>query len=217
MTPPQKHWLASLGAVLWTCAAAQGPAPAAAFAEKMADPILLNQVRQGGFVLYMRHGATDNSRADAIPKVDLNDCATQRVLNEDGRKQAAAVGQAFQKARIPVGEIVHSPLCRAADTVKLAFPGFKGPVRADNNLMYTANLTSEEKKPVLLATRHLVSMPVPAGTNRVIVAHAPNMADLIGYFVKPEGTVVVIRPLGSDQFEYLASIPPTLWPRLLNP
>jgi hypothetical protein len=65
-------------------------------------------------------------------------------------------------------------------------------------------------------TRRLVSTPVTAGTNRVLVAHAPNMADLMGYFVKPEATVVVMRPLGDGQFEYLASIHPAMWPALLK-
>ncbi len=186
------------------------------FQEKMADRELLKSIQRGGFVLYMRHGTTDNSRADRIPKVDLNDCSTQRVLNEEGRSVAVSVGKAFQLARIPVGEIHYSPLCRTTETVKLAFPDFAGPAKVDNDLMYTANLTSEEKKPVIAATRRLVSTAVPPGTNRLIVAHAPNMADLMGYFVKPEGTVVVIRPKGVDKFEYLASIQPTLWQQLLK-
>ncbi len=190
--------------------------PEASFQEKIADHELLKRMQRGGFVLYMRHGTTDNSRADRVPKVDLNDCSTQRILNEDGRQVAVAIGKAFQKAYIPVSEIFHSPLCRTTETVKLAFPGFKGPIKVDNDLMYTANLTTEEKKPVLAATRRLVSTLVPPGTNRLIVAHAPNMADLMGYFVKPEGTVVVLRPLGAEKFEYLASIPPSLWPQLLK-
>ncbi|WP_198509208.1 hypothetical protein [Acidovorax sp. 69] len=70
---------------------------------------------------------------------------------------------------------------------------------------------------MIAATRTLVSAPVAAGTNRVIVAHAPNMADLMGYFVKPEGTMVVLKPLGQSQFKYLGSIPPTHWNTLLAP
>jgi phosphohistidine phosphatase SixA len=187
-----------------------------AFVEKMATPALLADLRRGGYVLYMRHGTTDNSRADRAPTVDLNDCNTQRVLNDDGRKLAASLGQTIAKARIPVGEVFHSPLCRARESAELSFPSMRGKLQQDMNLAYTANLTAEEKKPVLVATRKLVSTPVAAGTNRVLVAHAPNMADLMGYFVKPEGTMVVIRPLGDGQFEYIASIPPTLWPALLK-
>lgn len=199
-----------------SAALAQSVASDTPFQEKVADQNLLKRIQRGGFVLYMRHGTTDNSRADRIPKVDLNDCSTQRVLNEEGRNVAVAVGKAFQKAHIPVNEIYLSPLCRTKDTVKLAFPDFKGPIKVDNDLMYTANLTTEEKKPVLAATRVLVSTPVPEGTNRLIVAHAPNMADLMGYFVKPEGTVVIIRPAGADKFEYLGSIAPALWAELLK-
>jgi phosphohistidine phosphatase SixA len=187
-----------------------------AFVEKMATPPLLAELRKGGYVLYMRHGTTDNSRADRAPAVDLNDCTTQRVLNDEGRKLAAGVGQAIAKAKIPVGEVFHSPMCRARESAELAFPALRAKLQPEPYLAYTANLTAEEKKPVLAATRKLVSTQVPAGSNRVLVAHAPNMADLMGYFVKPEGTVVVLRPLGNGQFEYLASIPPSLWAALLK-
>lgn len=200
--------------MLLTPSLAQAAPPA--FQEVLADATLLNQMRQGGLVLYLRHGATDTSRADSV-SVNLADCDTQRALNAEGRVQAQQVGRALRQARIPVSEIWHSPMCRAAETARLAFPEFRGPVTAERQLMYTANLTSEDKIPVLAATRRLVSTPAanPA-SNRVIVAHAPNLADLMGYFVKPEGTVVVLRPLGAGKFEYLGSIPPAHWARLLT-
>ena len=210
------QWLVATAALIGACAAPGLAQPQAdtTFQEKMATPALLAEVRKGGYVLYMRHGTTDNSRADRAPTVDLNDCNTQRVLNDDGRKLAVTIGQAIAKAKIPVGEVFHSPLCRARESAELAFPALRGKLKPELNLAYTANLTAEQKKPVVAATRTLVSTPVPAGTNRVLVAHAPNMADLMGYFVKPEGTVVVLRPLGNDKFEYLGSIPPTLWASL---
>ncbi len=185
------------------------------FRETLVNPALLEQMRQGGFVLYLRHGATDSSRMDQAPQVDLNDCNTQRVLSDAGRQQARDLGVTLQRARIPVGEVIHSPLCRARESAQLTFATQPELLRAEPLLAYTANLTSEQKKPVIAATRALVSTPVPAGTNRVIVAHAPNMADLMGYFVKPEGTMVVLRPLGQSRFEYLGSIPPSHWATLL--
>lgn len=195
---------------------AQKPAKAPVFVEKLATPKLLDEVRRGGFVLYMRHGNTDNSRADAVPKIDLNDCATQRVLSDEGRRVAARVGQYLREARIPVGEVIHSPMCRARDSAQLAFPQAGDKLRPEPGLTYSSNLTTEEKQPVLAKTRELVSSPVAAGTNRVLVAHAPNLADLMGYFVKPEATVVVLQPLGEGRFDYLASIHPAMWPKLLK-
>lgn len=187
------------------------------FVERMADRALLARVRQGGYVLYLRHGTTDNSRADQVPLGDLKDCSRQRVLNEAGRHVAVQVGQYIRKARLPVGQVLHSPLCRARDTAHLAFPDQPGGVQQVDDLLYTANLTQAEKQPILAVTRHWLSEPVAPGSNRVIVAHAPNMADLIGYFVRPEGTVVIIQPHGQGAFTYVASIPPTLWPSLLAP
>lgn len=194
----------------------QLPAAAPVFTEKKPSKALLSALRAGGFVLYMRHGNTDNSKTDAVPKIDLKDCATQRSLNDEGRKVAAQVGKYMRQARIPVAEVIHSPLCRARESAQLAFPGLGDKLRPEQNLMYPGNLTSEEKKPIIAMTRQLLSTPVPAGSNRVLVAHAPNMADLMGYFVKPEATIVVLRPLGTSGFEYIASIHPTMWPPLLK-
>ena len=172
----------------------------------------LKAIQGGGYVLYMRHGYTDNTKPD-LPNLDLNDCSTQRPLTQEGRELAAVVGANIRKAKIPYNEVFSSPLCRARESAKLAFGE---SVRIDPNLMYTSNLTSEDKKPILIATRHLISQPPQRGSNRIVIAHAPNMFDLMGYFVKPEGTVVILKPLGNEQFEYVASIPPTAWAELLK-
>lgn len=179
-----------------------------AFKEIQADSTLIKHLRAGGYVLYMRHGTSDASRPDRAPSVDLADCSTQRPLTPEGRVLAAAVGASIRKAKIPVGDIYSSPLCRAKESAEAAF----GRNFVINPLlMYTSNLTDEEKVPIVAETRRLLSAPVKAGTNRVLVAHAPNMMDVIGLFPKPEGSVIVIRPLGNNTFEYVASITPDAW------
>jgi phosphohistidine phosphatase SixA len=188
-------------------------ADAVPFAEKKATAETIEQMRAGGLVLYMRHGPTDTSRPDRVPEVDLNDCSTQRPLTEAGRLVAQQVGEAIRRANIPIGEIQASPMCRCKETAAAAFgEGFV----VNMHLMYTSNLTSEEKLPRIANTRRLLSTPVTAGSNRVIVAHAPNLMDVIGYFPKPEALVVVFRPLGEQGFEYIASIPPEQWQELLQ-
>lgn len=187
---------------------------ASTFVEVPANAELLAKVRGGGFVLYLRHGYTDNSHADRVPDVDLNDCSTQRPLTEEGRQLARRVGEAISKARLPIGEIRISPLCRAKESAAAAFPG--KPVTIDKLLMYTANLTDVQKVPIIANTRSLLSAATPPGSNRLLVAHAPNLMDLIGYFPK-EGTLVIFRPKGEkDGFDYIASIPPALWSELLR-
>lgn len=182
------------------------------FIERAATSKTLAQLRQGGFVLYLRHATTDNSKPDRLPAVDLRDCSTQRPLNDAGRAQAARVGQALRAAHIRVKSIYISPLCRVKETAAVAFPGRK--VEVDLKLMYTGNLTDAQKAPIVANTRRLLSKPVAAGSNRLVIAHAPNLMDLMGYFPR-EATLVVFRPRGKAGFDYVASIPPDMWAELL--
>lgn len=189
------------------------PAPAPSFNEIPATRATLDQLRAGGFVLYLRHGQTDNSHPDRVPSVDLNDCATQRPLTAAGRAVSAQVGEALRRARVPIGEVRVSPLCRAKDSAA-ALLGPGRPYSVDPDLMYVANLTSAQKAPILANTRRLLAAPPPPGTNRLLVAHAPNLMELIGYYPK-ESTLVIFLPRGDAAFDYVASIPPSLWPALL--
>lgn len=179
-----------------------------AFVEKPISAELFKEIRKGGFILYMRHGNTDNSRPDRVPGVDLNDCATQRPLSDEGRKLMKQVGKAIRETKIPLGQILVSPMCRTRESAQLAI-GDK--FQLVEPLMYSANMTSDEKKPRIEALRKLLLAPVAKGTNTLMIAHAPNLDDLIGFFVKPEGTIVVFRQGGPDGFEYLASIHPGDW------
>ena len=213
-----KHlaWLQVLVLAALGCAHAQAQTEPAAVKEIPATKELLKALRGGGYVLYMRHANTDTSKPDAVPKVDLNDCATQRNLNAEGRKVAAGLGRHIRAVGIPVGEVIHSPFCRTRETAELAFAGTNIKLRGELRLAYPSNMTAEEKKPVLDMTRQLISTTVSAGTNRVLVGHAQNLAELSDIFVKPEGAIVVIRPKGEGKYDYVASIVPSAWADLLN-
>lgn len=207
----------ALGAGVVLAAPAGSPVPAEAaqggFIERPASAELLRELRRGGYVLYMRHGTTDNTQSDRLP-LDLQDCGAQRQLNAEGRQLMRAVGQAMRRARIPVAELRTSPMCRTRESAALAFPGLRAEV--DPELVYVANFTEAQKAPVLANTRRWLSEPPPAGSNRLLVGHAPNVMELIGHFPK-EGMVVVFRPLGGGHFAYVASIPAPAWSRLAPP
>lgn len=182
------------------------------FNEILATPSLLQQLQQGGLVIYMRHSKTDNNRPDRAPAVDLADCNTQRPLSDEGRELAKKVGAFVKQANFPYDTPISSPMCRAKETAELAY----GHYITDMGLTYSGSMTSSEKMPVLARTKALLGELVAAGHNRLLVAHAPNLMDIMGYFPK-EGTLVIFKPEGNSQYTYLGSIPPDYWPKLLSP
>ncbi|GAB3365877.1 MULTISPECIES: histidine phosphatase family protein [Giesbergeria] len=172
-------------------------------------------LRRGGLVLYMRHGATDARIPDQIP-VKLDDCQSQRPLTDAGRTQLDQIKGFISRLRLPYNELISSPFCRAVESARRVFGA---SVQIDPELRYTATMPEAEKKPAVARTRHWLSRKVStAGHNRVVVAHGPNIAELMDY-LPPEATLILFRPLGGSAhpgFEYIASIEPSHWPQLLS-
>lgn len=183
------------------------------FTEKFAEKTLLSRLSNGGYVLYIRHGKTDSAKPDQYP-IDLEDCETQRPLTTEGIEEIKKISEYIKKANIKAYTVISSPLCRAVISSKLLF-GVEPII--ENDLMYTAHLTTQEKIPVVNKTRELISgLNIPEGKNRIIVSHAPNLADLMGYFPETEGSVIVFKPLGNGNYEYIATILPKHWDDLLK-
>src|SRR5213078_3557666 len=89
-----------------------------AFAQ--ADAALLAKLRQGGYVLFLRHTSTDFSQNDERMK-SFEDCASQRNLTDKGRDEARAIGAHIKRLGIPIGAVHASPFCRTMETARLAF------------------------------------------------------------------------------------------------
>lgn len=179
----------------------------AEFTERQATPELLRQLRTGGYVLYLRHGLTESNRPDPWPLRDPNDCSTQRPLSAAGRAQMVRIGLALRERHIPVGEVLASPLCRTRESAAAVMPHQR--VLIEPRLAYVGNMTSAEKEPHIRRTRELLTQAVPAGTNRLIVGHGPNLMDLIGYF-PAEGTLVIFQPSTAGP-RYLGSVTADAW------
>ena len=101
--------LALLAVLLLACAASAGP-----------NAELLGRLREGGFVLYLRHTSTDFSQNDARMQ-SYEDCAHQRNLTDRGREEARVLGEHVKRLKIPIGEVLASPFCRTMETARLAF------------------------------------------------------------------------------------------------
>src|SRR4051812_48086903 len=66
---------------------------------------LVQALRQGGYVLLMRHASSPRTPPD--PGVaEADNAGRERQLDETGRATAQAMGQAFKTLRIQVGQVL---------------------------------------------------------------------------------------------------------------
>ena len=79
---------------------------------------IVPMLKQGGYVLVLRHGATDDSQKDVYPFV-FDDMKKQRQLSDKGRKVAREMGAAIKTLGISIGQIYSSKLNRAIETGSL--------------------------------------------------------------------------------------------------
>jgi len=173
---------------------------------------LVQALRGGGYVLYFRHGITDHSTHDS-DRNNLQNCATQRLLSEEGRAQMRDVGRAIGELGIRVSTVLSSPYCRSIDTATQAF----GHMVVDADLKHTVTADEATAARQAQALRKLLATPPPEpGTNSVLSAHTANLQDATGIWPKPEGVAVVFQPVAGGGYRYIATIAPDRWQALLQ-
>jgi phosphohistidine phosphatase SixA len=79
-------------------------------------------LRTGGVVLLLRHAQTTAGVGDP-PGFRLDDCATQRNLDERGRQQSRAWGEALRREGVTVSRVLSSAWCRCLETAELMSAG----------------------------------------------------------------------------------------------
>jgi hypothetical protein len=168
------------------------------------DNALVEKLREGGYVLYMRHASTDFSQNDANSR-SFEDCSNQRNLTDKGRDEARAIGKHIKRLGIPVGTVLASPFCRTMETARLAFgkatpmqEARGGPAQTEDPKRYEG-------------LKKLLSSPVPKGDNRVISSHGNPFHALAGPPYLAEGEIAVVQPQGNGGFRVVGRIRLTDW------
>ena len=84
---------------------------------------LINELKKGGKLIFIRHAyAPGGGDPDNF---DINDCNTQRNLNNSGREQAKNIGNFFKDNNIKIENIYSSEWCRCKETALIAFNKFE--------------------------------------------------------------------------------------------
>ena len=181
-----------------------------AYAQTIDMKALVAQMKQGGHVIVLRHGATHRDQADTDP-LNHDNVAQQRLLSEGGREVAKQVGDSLAKLGIPLGKVYTSRFNRAVETGKLVG---RGDVTTTIDITEGGLVVSPiENDRRAEAFRKLAgTMPEP-GKNTLIVTHKPNIMDAFGkdWFDVREGEASVFRPDGSGKAVLVARVQAIDW------
>ncbi len=167
---------------------------------------LVEKMKQGGYILYIRHAATDHSQADK-DLTDLSKCELQRNLSAQGKEETKIMAMALAKLEIKVEKVITSPYCRCVDTAKIAFDRYD--IVEDMRATFYTNEAETTHLGDYLKSE-LTKKP-KAGFNTVLVGHTANLRDVTQVWPKPEGVVHVFKPLGEGGYEHLGRITPVEW------
>ena len=172
-------------------------------------------LKQGGYVVVFRHGATDESQKDIYP-FRFEDMKAQRQLNEKGRETARTIGASLKELGIPIGEVYTSRLNRAVETGKLI--GARDVTPKDELTDSSAGSASSMANPegnnekLGRSLRELGASKATATTNVLIVTHKTNVTDAFGktYADIQEGEALIFRPTKSG-LEFVARVKADDW------
>jgi prolyl oligopeptidase len=179
----------------WLCAVATLwlTAPLDLGAQPLGGTALVSALREGGYVIVMRHASSPReapAKAEAAPgNVDL-----QRQLDQAGLASAAAMGTALKRLGIPVGQVLSSPTFRAIQTAKQLDLGAPVPVEELGDGGQNMRADTEGRRSAWL--REKAAEPPPAGTNRLLITHVPNLAGAFGDAAAgmTDGESLIVKP-----------------------
>jgi broad specificity phosphatase PhoE len=175
----------------WIMAAIRGLVAAVILAgmcsAAQASESVWDALRQPGSVVVLRHSYAPGTFDP--PGARLDDCSTQRNLDEAGQAQARRIGEAFRGNGITVGQVLSSPRCRCLDTGRLAFGQARPwmPLQgALNDAQLRQRLVGEIRKTIAAQQ---------SGPPLVLITHGTVITDLTGLTIQM-GAFIVLRRAG---------------------
>ena len=181
-------------------------------AQMISGPALMNALKQGGYVLVMRH-ANSPAQPPAKAAADPRNVKLERELDSAGRDTARAMGQAVKQLRIPVGDVLSSPTFRAHQTVELV--GFGGAKDVNELDEGAAGMQAIPEAARIAWLKTKITEAPRAGTNTVLVTHAPNIKGAFGIDAAA-GETLVFKPDGKGGATQVARLMIGDWPALAN-
>lgn len=180
-----------------------------ALAQTIAREQLADALREGGYVIVMRHASSPRDLPDETT-ANPDNVNRERQLDETGRADAAAMGEAIRSRGILIAEVLSSPTYRAIETARQM--GYSD-IRTVDELSNEGMRASGEAYAAWL--RANVAVPPETG-NRLLVTHGPNVSAAFPEHAAGmgEGEALIFRPEANGDPAMVARIEITAWPNL---
>ena len=104
---------------------------------------LIEELKKGEKIIFIRHAIAPGTGDPN--NFELNDCDTQRNLDNNGIEQSKKIGLFFLRNNIPIDLVLSSEWCRCKDTAKFAFKNFE-TFNALNSFFSTRFQKNKEKQ-----------------------------------------------------------------------
>lgn len=180
-------------------------------AQTLSGDALVKALRQGGYVIVMRHASSPRQEPDK-KTANPDNLTFERQLDQTGRETAAAMGRALRELKIPLGEVLSSPTYRALETVRLAQFGKPRtfPELGDGGQNMRA---ASESQSAFLQSK---VKQFPAGTNTLIVTHFPNITAAFPQLAAglADGEALIFGPDGKGGAMLVARVKIEDWPKM---
>jgi phosphohistidine phosphatase SixA len=206
MTPMRRFLV--IAAAITLGVAGNSVQPAHAQTPATSPAALVRALKQGGYVVVMRHAASPQTPPSA-EAANPDNTARERQLDDAGRRTAVAMGEAIKAKGVPVGEVWSSPTYRALETARLA--GFSGVKAAPELGEGGANMQAASQAAATWLRKQASTAPA-SGRNTILITHFPNIrAAFPDQANVGDGEALVFKPDGSTEPRLVGRLPITGW------
>ena len=175
--------------------------------QTLSGSALVTALRQGGYVIVMRHTSSP-FEAPSKQAANPDNVNAERQLDKAGRDSATAMGKALRELKIPIGEVHTSPTYRALETVQYAQLGNPQPHAELGDRGQSMQGVSDADGAWLRER----TMQIPKTGNTIIVTHMPNLARAFPQVSGiSDGEALIFHPDGKGMAPLVARVKIDEW------
>jgi phosphohistidine phosphatase SixA len=145
---------------------------------------IISELKKGGKLIFIRHAYAPGG---GDPKnFDIDNCATQRNLNDSGIIQSKKIGDFFKKNNISLDNVFSSEWCRCKDTASIAFKKFE--TKKFLNSFFSEQFAQNKKKQIKDFYKFIDEFD--SNQNLVFITHYVVISEILNY-TPSSGEIVV--------------------------